>query len=230
MKQIIKVFFVSVTLAAFISCGNNGGNVDTESDGWVDLGLPSGLLWATCNVGATMPADHGGHYAWGEIEAKFSYNWSNYAFGEGPDQLTKYCSLSSSGLNRYTDTLTILQSDDDIAAVHLGDGAHIPTADEWNELINNTTAEWTTINGISGRKFTASNGNSIFLPADGYCWGQGVGSKYINGYYWSSSIIKNNPCEACVFAFSSSDQSLHIEYGELRCGGLSVRAVRARQD
>ena len=225
MKQVFKTVFV-VAITMFITgCGNNAGSSSTESDVWVDLGLPSGLLWATYNIGAIMPEDFGGHFAWGETTAKISYNWTNYAHGDAYDRLAKYCSLSENGLNGFTDTLTILQEIDDIATERLGREARIPTAIEWQELIDNTESKWTEKNGIHGRLFTAPNGNYIFLPAAGWFWGLASSNKYSNGYYWSSSLVENNPCEACYFYFDSDEQGLHDEYGELRCGGLSIRAV-----
>ncbi|MBQ6955005.1 MAG: hypothetical protein IJP80_00090, partial [Bacteroidales bacterium] len=88
----------------------------------------------------------------------------------GYDQLTKYCSMGSYGYNGFTDNLTVLEAMDDAATQALGSGARMPTADEWRELINNTTSAWTTQNGVKGRKFTASNGKSLFLPAAGCRW------------------------------------------------------------
>lgn len=230
MRHFFKFFWVVAITMVIVSCVNNVGENNTEPEVWVDLGLPSGLLWATCNIDADMPEDFGAHYAWGETIVKISYNWTNYAHGDAFDRLTKYCSLSGNGLNGFTDTLTILQEIDDIATERLGREARIPTAIEWQELIDNTESMWTEMNGIHGRLFTAPNGNYIFLPAAGWFFGLASSNKYSNGYYWSSSLVENNPCEACYFSFSSDEQNLHNEYGELRCGGLSIRAVCEKEN
>lgn len=179
------------------------------SGDWVDLGLPSGLLWATRNVGASSPTDYGNHYAWGETTPKSDYNWETYRYND-------------SGLTKYTgfDGLTTLQPGDDAATANYG--GHTPTQVEWEELISNTISQWITINGMNGRCFTGRNGNSLFLPAAGDRWS----SPYVSGgygYYWSSSLKADNPSNAWTFFFNSNSQ--HMHYG-LRDGGFSVRAVR----
>ncbi len=204
--------------------GNSGGNGTFNGHEYVDLGLPSGTLWATCNVGADTPEGYGDYFAWGETQPKTTYNWITYRYCNGSsDQLTKYCSNSSYGYNGFTDDLTVLQPNDDAATANWGSGWCMPTEAQWRELYQNTTATWTTQNGVNGRLFTASNGSSLFLPAAG-CRGYGeldyAGS---NGYYWSSSLDTGRPNRAWYFYFPSgfSDGG--------RCGrsyGLSVRAVR----
>lgn len=210
------------------SSGNNGG---TNGGGqtsveWVDLGLPSGLLWATCNLGATSPEGYGDYYAWGETATKEVYNWSTYKYctvdAEGiPVTLTKYNTSSDWGT---IDNLTTLEAMDDAATQKLGRGARIPTADEWLELINNTTVEWTTMNGVNGRKFTAANGKSLFLPAAGYRVGSDLAGRY--GYYWSSSLDADGPYSAGYFRFGGGGQRMGF-YIYPRGGGLSVRPVRS---
>ena len=101
-----------------------------------------------------------------------------------------------------------------------------PTSAEWQELINNTTSEWTTQNGVNGCRFTGSNGNSLFLPAAGYLDGSSLTYAGIGGYYWSSSLYTGSPNVACYFAFRSDYQSVGIS---ARDNGHSVRAVRSAQ-
>ena len=181
---------------------------------YVDLGLPSGTLWATCNVGADTPEDYGDYFAWGETQPKDTYNWSTYQYCNGSyNTLTKYCTDSGFGYNGFTDNLTVLQASDDAATANWGSGWSMPTKAQWEELESNTTVTWTTQNGVKGRKFTASNGNSLFLPA-------ALDTGRI-GFYWSSSL--KTPNAAWVLCFHSSDYDMR---GSLRYVGLSVRAVR----
>ena len=190
---------------------------------WVDLGLPSGLLWATRNVGATSPEDYGNYYAWGETEPKSFYSWSTYAYGNAYNQLTRYCTQSAYGDESYTDDCTILLPGDDAAAANVGNGARTPTKDEWQELIDNTTFTWTSMNGVHGGQFTASNGNSLFLPATGNFWDDEVHYAGDYGNYWSSSLYINNPGDAWSFGISGALQDVDRDS---RYVGHSVRAVR----
>ena len=201
---------------------NGGGNVP---DGWVDLALPSGLLWAECNVGATVPEEYGDYFAWGEIQPKSVYDWNTYAYGSTYNQLTKYCSNSNFGLNGFTDNLTILEPSNDVATVLLGNGARIPTKDEWDELLNNTTVEWTTVDVMFGCKCTGSNGNTIFLPAAGCRNGSEINEFGRCGNYWSATLYLTYPSEAWYFLIYGGFQ--YSDYCS-RFYGQSVRAVRAR--
>jgi len=194
---------------------------------WVDLGLPSGLLWYSVNLGATSPEQYGDYYAWGETRPKSDYSWSTYAWGSDYDQITKYCCNAEYGLNGFTDNLTTLQSTDDAATAVLGGGARMPTKEEWRELLDNTTAVWTTYNGVNGRRFTGTNGNSIFLRAGGYRNGSGLGDADEGGYYWSSSLYTDGPCYARGCFVYSGNQGVGSYYRDY---GLSVRAVRASQN
>lgn len=213
--------------------GNNGGDNGGDGGGttmvqWVDLGLPSGLLWADRNVGAQSPEDYGNYYAWGETSPKEVYDWSTYAYGNDYDALTKYCNMSDFGLNGFTDNLTTLEASDDAATVNLGGNARTPRDYEWRELMDNTTATWTTRNGVYGRLFTASNGKSIFLPAAGCRLGSNLEDAGEFGLYWSSSLKTDFPNDAWDFFFNSYNQ--YVSYDGYRGFGYSVRAVRASQN
>ncbi len=197
------------------------------SNDWVDFGLPSGLLWATRNVGASSPEDYGDYFAWGETTTKSVYDRTTYIYCNGDYYLlTKYCSNSDYGYNGFTDNLTILQPGDDAATANYG--GRTPTKEEWQELINNTTAQWTTRNGVNGCLFTSSNGNSLFLPAAGHRWGNTLNYTGIRGWYWSSSLYTDYPNDAWYFDFTSEDQYLYwyLDDGGRECG-FSVRAVRS---
>jgi len=197
---------------------------DTHS--YVDLGLPSGLLWATCNVGANAPEDNGDYFAWGETQPKDVYNWSTYQYCNGSkNTLTKYCNKSSYGYNGYTDNLTVLLPEDDAATANWGNGWRMPTKEEWQELLDNTTSTWTTQNSVNGKLFTAPNGNSLFLPAVGYRWDDKLGYFGSNGCYGSSSLYTDDPIYAWGFFFNAASYFMNYHFN--RDNGMSVRAVRS---
>ncbi|MBR3492772.1 MAG: leucine-rich repeat protein [Bacteroidales bacterium] len=192
---------------------------------YVDLGLPSGLLWATCNVGADSPEDYGDYFAWGETTPKDVYNWDTYQYCMGSSStLTKYCNNSSYGYEGFTDDLTTLLPEDDAATANWGSGWRMPTDEEWQELYNNTTVTWTTQNGVSGRLFTAANGNSLFLPAAGYRYDSSLQYAGSRGDYWSSSLYAGSPYRAWYFYFGSGDCNVSSGY---RGYGRGVRPVRS---
>ena len=199
--------------------------VDPNLHYYVDLGLPSGLLWATCNVGAFVPEACGDYFAWGETVPKNSYSWSTYQYCHGSStKLTKYCNNSSYGYNGFTDNLTTLLPEDDAAKANWGDDWRMPTKEEWQELYNNTTSIWTTQNGVVGRLFTAANGNSLFLPAAGYRNNSSLTENGVAGDYLSSSLYTNIPNRAWEFNFGENNYGIS-SYGH-RQVGLSARAVR----
>jgi hypothetical protein len=102
-----------------------------------DLGLESGTIWATCNVGAANPWDYGDYYAWGETQTKDDYSWETYKYCKGSRvTLTKYCYNADWGNDGFTDALTNLEETDDAATNVLGAGWAIPTTEEWTELAN----------------------------------------------------------------------------------------------
>ena len=196
--------------------------------GCVDLGLPSGTLWATCNVGANSPEEYGDYFAWGEIQPKNNYNWSTYQYsndGSWPNfNLTKYCDNPSLGYNGFTDNLTTLRPSDDAATANCGSGVRIPTKEEWQEVRDYCTRTWTTLNSVEGWKFTASNGESLFLPAAGHHTETGFSSAGFYGAYWSSSLRAGAPCDAGDLNFDSDYCGVNDGKRNL---GQSVRAVRS---
>lgn len=229
MKKFTKALaaiMLMMVLACATSCkktddpnnggNNNGGNGGGSDHTWVDLDLPSGTLWATCNVGASSPEDYGDYFAWGETTPKTIYNWDTYKYYNG-SSLTKY-----SG----NDGLTVLQASDDAATANWGSGWCTPTKEQWEELYNNTSHTWTTQNGVNGELFTASYGRSLFLPAAG-CVAElyDAGS---TGYYWSSSLDTDEQVDAWSFYFDSSGSYVGLTF---RFYGHAVRPVRsARQN
>ena len=176
---------------------------------FVDLGLPSCLLWAETNVGASTPYEDGDYFAWGETKPKSSYTESNYKY----DNSSKYDS---------TNGKTILDADDDAATANWGVNCRMPSSDEFNDLKEKCTWSWkSNYNGTSGYLVTGPNGNSIFLPASGirdYSSNELHGT---DGNYWSSSIA-NAYKSASSFYFYANNADL--SNGD-RYLGYSVRPV-----
>ena len=194
---------------------------------YVDLGLPSGLKWAKCNVGAEKETDYGYYFMWGDIEDKSydecsweSYKYCNWSY----DTLTKYNTFPLFG--EKPDDKTKLDSEDDAARVHMGSDWRMPTQTEIQELLENTENEWVedfSGSGVNGRKFSSKiNGNSIFIPAAGICRDGSVDYVGSSGGIWSSSLKDDYPNLAWYLYFNSGDCYI---YGSRRCIGRSVRGV-----
>lgn len=228
MKK-IKVLAMMLCIAAIglaASCSKDDDENNNTNVEWVDLGLPSGLLWCSHNVGATTPDEYGDYYAWGETAPKSTYSWDTYKYCEDGGMLTKYCTnttLGNYGYDGFIDNKTTLESSDDAARVNMGIGIRTPTKAEWEELIAHTSIEGMTVNNVKGIRFTAANGNSIFLPIAG----ARVGNDFHKGcYYWSSSLVDLRPREAWFFECYPEHPDPRI-LNNARCNGYSVRAVRS---
>ena len=189
---------------------------------WVDLGLPSGLKWATCNVGASAPEEAGDYLVWGEVESKVYYDWSTYKYGTDYYEMTKYCDNSDYGKDGFVDNKTILDAEDDAATVNWGGAWRMPTYDELNELRTECTWTWTTQNGVNGYKVVSPNGYSIFLPAVGYKYGDELLTAGTGGYYWSSSLYTDGSNRAYYVYFGLDNVYWD---GGIRSSGLTVRPV-----
>ena len=154
---------------------------------YVDLGLPSGLKWATFNVGASKPEEYGGYYAWGETEEKSSYEWSTYKWCNGSyTTLTKYCMDKRYGT---VDGRMMLDPADDVAHVKWGGGWRMPTFEEQHELMVNCSSQWGYHNNVPGCILTGPNGNTIFFPAAGCKFNSTLSQSTEVCYYWSSSLM-----------------------------------------
>ena len=183
------------------------------------MGLPSGTLWATCNVGASSPEDYGDYFAWGETEPKSEYSWTTYKWCNGSStSMTKYCKSSSYGT---VDNRTELLPEDDAAYVNWGASWRMPTKTQYDELKLECTWTWSTRNGVNGRLVTGPNGNSLFLPASGYRDGTSIVSVSTYGYYWLSTLYSSSNSGTCQY-FNSSGKYWS---GRNRYYGLAVRAV-----
>ena len=196
---------------------------------YVDLGLPSGTLWATCNIGANSPEEYGDYLSWGETEGFLSgktlFNGSTYKWEVGTNTLTKYNYDSKYGT---VDNLTELELEDDAAYVNWGPKWRMPSRTQFDELINNNyiTKERITQNGVVGFKFTSkSNYNSIFLPAAGFrdysATLKDAGSEC---YYWSRTLSNLDPIRG--ISFSSYQNNIGPSIYPSRALGYSVRPVR----
>ena len=212
-----------------------GGGTTPSTMEYVDLGLPSGLKWVKCNLGASKPSDYGDWYAWGEIEVKNKwaiwefYNWmqagqsdwkyiTKYTIADGETGAIWY---DSSG-NFIGDNKTVLDAADDAATQQLGSPWRMPTVDEITELLDKCTWTWTTQDGVNGCQVDGPNGNSIFLPATGFVNDTALINKGDEGYYWSSSLSTLSR-DASFFFFHSVNHEW--AYQERRCR-LFVRPVR----
>ena len=223
-----KIFMLMVIVLPFflISCGDDKDEpVSPDNHEWIDLGLPSGTLWATCNVGANSPEEYGDYFAWGETAPKEVYTWETYKWCNGSyNSLTKYCTISSVGSGGFVDNKTELDPEDDAAWVNWGASWRMPSLEQLQELLNNCTWTWTTLHGVNGIQVSGPNGASLFLPAAGGRWGSSLSGIGSWGGYWSRTLRSNNPDEAYGLEFGSSGG--RRKTNSLRPLGFPVRAVR----
>ena len=195
---------------------------------YVDLGLPSGLKWAKCNIGAEKETDYGDYFMWGSVTPNTAdeCNWESYTHCNGSyDTLTKYNTLSLYGEN--PDNITTLEPEDDAATQIMGSDWRMPTKDEIQELIDNTDSEWVEDfngTGVKGRKFTSKADTSkyIFIPAAGCRSGSSFYGQDYKGDIWSSSLFTSRPKNAWYLNFFSDD--FYVDYAD-RNYGLMVRGV-----
>ena len=247
--------FLAATCVSLTACGGDDDDADTGGSPTppekpltpegakamaVDLGLPSGTLWADRNVGASKPQQDGSYFAWGETQSKDEYSWSTYKYGKDKEELTKYCSNLVFGKDGYTDAtnpeigreLTELLLEDDVANVNWGGKWRMPSKEQIYELYNNTDHVWEeNFQGtkVRGMKFTNKNDNSkyIFLPAAGKYYASFLINAGISGDYWTRELYTYNEN---MFNFNANSykitnyNSATFENGP-RCDGLTVRAV-----
>lgn len=196
---------------------------------YVDLGLPSGIIWAKCNIGADTETDAGLYFQWGDTQGYTAdqvgvdkiFDWAHYKFGTR-DNLTKYNS---------TDGLTTLQlADDDAAYANMGEDWRMPTKEEYQELIDNTTSEWVTDyngTGVSGRLFTGTNGNKLFLPAARIAFESSIIME--SGQYWTSSLYQDDSSVSSVsyylYLIGGEREDLDL-YSVNRYLGFPIRGVK----
>jgi hypothetical protein len=196
---------------------DSDGNVIIDGHKFIDLGLPSGTLWAETNVGATSATDYGDFFQWGDTDVKttvdcFTYNNKYYK----SKNYTKYNS---------TDGLTELESSDDAAYVVWGSFCHMPTFNQMQELVNKCpNTNWGTQSSVYGRTLTGTNGKTIFLPAAGYRSGYVTSKQGTLGYYWTSSLNASTSTRLYAYDLYVRDTSWGQGNGN-RDYGYAVRPV-----
>ena len=187
---------------------------------YVDMGLS--VKWATMNVGATVVEEGGDYFAWGEVERKESYIWDNYHYGNSRTTLTKYCESEEYGT---VDNKTMLDLLDDAAYMNWGGKWRMPTYNEWDELLRNSTWTWVEQNGVKGvRVRSTKNGNCIFLPTTGYKVGTDLNYKDDIVGFWSGSLSKNSSYMSYGVSVESPNNTASF-YGFNRYNGYPIRAV-----
>ena len=246
--NLLTVADVTALVNLIVNGGNSG---QQDAHGYVDLGLPSGTKWATCNIGADSPEDGGDYFAWGETVpyrgedtsnahnynyagtyTKTYYSWDTYKYCNGSqNSQTKYCNESVFGYNGFTDNLTELQLGDDAAYVNWGENWRMPSLEQCEELINGdyTTQVWTTVNGVNGLLITSVKpgytDRSIFLPAVGYLNGNSNPSGTNSGNYWTRTLNTVSPYQGRELGFKN-DGPFTSGYVSYRCYGYPIRPVR----
>ncbi|MBR4794123.1 MAG: hypothetical protein IK038_10755 [Bacteroidaceae bacterium] len=251
-QLLLSVVFASFAALLFTGCEkedpdaikmedvNKGIQIIIGADGKeyqvVDLGLNSENLWAVCNMGATSPEQTGSRFAWGEVEAKEFFSWSNYRWANGDNlNITKYNNDKNHGT---VDGKLSLELADEAPAAIMGDGWRIPTSMDYGELLKpaNCTKKWCKLNGVGGFLFTSVRkgyeGNSIFIPLSGMLDNNSLRFEGQYGWYWSNEIYYDHGAakqydytQAEAFLLEHSDVDNHHMDKRPRCIGLPIRPI-----
>lgn len=202
----------------------------TFPQGPIDLDLPSGKKWASHNVGAKIPTDKGGHYAWGETSEKSNYNWSSYKYCQGDfNKLTKYVVSKYNGYNGQVDNLTELEGADDAAKAVMGSQWRTPTYKEWEELRENCSARMEKINEVDGvvlysKKDMNNLKKWIFIPINPGKL-SGTGEEYGGGYWTATTYNDGYEYKARYFEFGIGANI--YDFSVDRCIGFTTRPIYA---
>ena len=190
---------------------------------FIDLDLPSGLKWAKCNVGAETETEVGDYFQWGSTTSNTvsECTWANAPFNGGSSN------YNETYFNSVKDTVCpngILAKEYDAASQIMGGEWRMPTQTECQELLDYTNHEWTTINGVKGRKFASKTDESkyIFIPAAGCYYSGSIYGGDSFGLVWSSSLDPSYNDYALELGFNSGSYDIYDYY---RCYGFSVRSV-----
>ena len=214
-KKISCLIMCAVSCAALAqTTGDEAGHT------WIDLGLPSGVKWASTNVGANLPQDDGDYYAWGETTVKTDFRWATYSHGTGQNSLTKYSN---------SDELLSLEAADDVAFKAWGGTWRMPTKEEWEELQEHCVWTWTddyNKTGAAGYVVASKSGDaSLFLPAAGCRYANLINEKGVHGYYWSSSLFKSSSYSGSAYQLQFIQACVKSDWNHARYYGSSVRGV-----
>ena len=203
--------------------------INTNGFEFVDLGLPSGTLWSTCNVGADKPTDFGLYFQWGDIQG---YNAEQIGLGDGQKRFANDFSdykwhlsgdeFDNDNFTKYKTEGDVLELDDDSAHFNMGGSWHMPSSEQIQELINETTSNWIKLDNVNGRLFTSKNGKSIFIPAAGLAWDGSLRSEGSEADVWSSMLSAGNVNYGQYLYFGSGN--INLSFND-RCVGFSVRGV-----
>ena len=213
VKLLDEVYYSTVN--SITTMGEKPKNKVINGHEFVDLALPSGLLWAKTNIGASSSSDDGDYFAWGETVSKSSYSWSTYKWGSDHYNLSKY---------NYSDGKTTLDAEDDAATVNWGAPCRMPDSSEFQELYDKCDWSWkSNYNGINGYLVTGPNGNTIFFPASGYRRNDVLRYHGSQAIYWSRSLcgIDNADFAKCL----TSDRVPSPVCNHYRLYGYTVRPV-----
>lgn len=218
-EEMKKVVFPLIVGA--VSCAVMAQTTGVETGhGWVDLGLPSGLKWATMNIGAAAPQDDGDYYAWGETAQKTDFRWATYLHGASQNALSKYTQ---------TDGLMLLAQADDVVSQTWGGAWRMPTQAEWAELKTHCVWTWTdnyNATGVAGYEVASQSGDaSLFLPAAGCRYANRVNEKGVHGYYWSSSLSDVSAYWGSAYQMQFVQAYAKPDWNHTRYYGSSVRGV-----
>ena len=209
------------------AAGDESGVTVINGHRFVDLQLPSGMLWAETNVGAEEATDFGGLYSWGDTLERADCSQGSYRYGSEFEKMKKY---------NADDGKTVLDAADDAATAGWGEECRTPTEEEFKELADTTNCTWTWTKKVTAQNDTVAgyevksrrNGNSIFLPAAGARNAKDIVLRGENGMYWTSTVDSRQPGNAACLSFYFANYSW---YRNARCMGGSVRPVASpRQD
>ncbi len=218
----MKKRFSCLIMCGAMSCAMIAQTTGKEAGHtWIDLGLPSGVKWASTNIGATRPQDAGNYYAWGETTPKTDFRWATYSHGTAYNSLTKY-SLK--------DGLWTLDATDDVVSCTWGGTWRMPTKNEWSELQEHCAWTWTddyNETGVAGYVVASkSNDASLFLPAAGCRYANQINEKGVHGYYWSSSLFNNHSSyRGSAYQLQFFQDYFNSKWNHTRYYGSSVRGV-----
>ena len=213
VKFLDEVYYSAVNSITIM--GEKPQEIIINGHNFVDLGLPSGLLWSKTNIGAASSSEDGDYFAWGETCPKSYYDWSTYKWGETK---SKYNS---------SDGKTTLDTDDDAATVNWGSPCRMPSSSEFEELYSQCNWTWKmkSYKGRSGYLVTGPNGNTIFFPASGERFRDDFNFNDSQGSYWSRSLSSEYPSYASyLMSFLSGNRIFPIANCR-SCYGCTVRAV-----